>query len=53
MKELNERVFIIKNLFETDVKLRIESLKTKHKIRNIIAYVFLEDENIQKYFNVI
>ena len=40
MKELNERVFIIKNLFETDVKHRIESLKIKHKIRNIIAYVF-------------
>jgi len=40
IKELELERLLLKNSFEPDIKVRIEALKAKYKIRNIIAYVF-------------
>ena len=48
IKELEAERLPIKNSLEPDVKKRIESLKIKHKIRNVIAYVFFGRREFMK-----
>ena len=43
-----ERLLIKNSIIDSDVKVRIETLRIKHKIRNIIAYVFFGRREFMK-----